>query len=751
MSTFPLAFKRTRASSSKTGEKILKKRLAETLQSSSIVVVPSPSIGGGDETLSIDQDEEENLTIVDDLAFEDNNFLVDDGLFDEGEETVEIFESITSSADEDGKNDSEDNKGHDDYSQESLKHSFRIPNNPFSAIEKFSILFEEVCDNFTFSREGCKCVLALHISRKSTKHLIPYLLLSFIALDSNNFYDGKMFRELYKNKVIDNDTNVLKIFLKIDLDGFTCSSSRTTLIMMHAVILNLDSSESSNYKKLDVVKHESLIRNRDNPYGIKKAGVFSSLSTHNLFQYGFDELHGFSNVSKVVFDLIAPRYNASYKYIGNESEYPFQLAPVDFEAVKLSMAESRKYIPAGAFQFSFKPMDMQNVKTVVGLFDDENVRTALLGLSRALALALQWEISKNDMTEIEASLKTWFRFLDQMIEEKRLSNCIYTITMHNLTHLPLIIQQCSSLRNISMRSLEREIGNYKRKMRARVAVEQNALNVIEKVTYFKFLETTKMIDFSVLYDRDPDFRRSGFINHPAVADEGDQDYPQLWKPFGKPTILQANNMSEWIENLVPMFKFIEALKAYKRRFQSLRRSELVHVPVQNVTLLPASKMWSDSHIMVSALFKSLSNSNNSDRGGEYVIFESNIRRRLNHVEQPVPHWYCGRLLFFFEANLLLSPGANTTGSLYAIREVMKSHKNSPYSKAVAMVQPFFADEAKKYAVIDVADIISTVGLIQKIEFYKNNKPAATNWFYLISPSTSFKSNISLNAGKISEL
>ncbi|CEP15948.1 hypothetical protein [Parasitella parasitica] len=400
--------------------------------------------------------------------------------------------------------------------------------------------------------------------------------------------------------------------------------------------------------------HESLIRNvlRDNQYGIKKAGVFSDLSTHNLFQYGFDELHGFSNVSKVVFDLIAPRYNASYKYIGNESEYPFQLAPVDFEAVKLSMAESRKYIPAGAFQFSFKPMDMQNVKSlyrsvdwiqwfiyvlptaVVGLFDDENVRTALLGLSRALALALQWETSKNDMTEIEASLKTWFRFLDQMIEEKRLSNCIYTITMHNLTHLPLIIQQCSSLRNISMRSLEREIGNYKRKMRARVAVEQNALNVIEKVTYFKFLETTKMIDFSVLYDRDPDFRRSGFINHPAVADEGDPDYPQLWKPFGKPTILQANNMSEWIENLVPMFKFIEALKAYKRRFQSLRRSELVHVPVQNVTLLPASKMWSDSHIMVSALFKSLSNSNNSDRGGEYVIFESNIRRR---IDTSLPH------------------------------------------------------------------------------------------------------------------
>ncbi|CEP14481.1 hypothetical protein [Parasitella parasitica] len=477
---------------------------------------------------------------------------------------------------------------------------------------------------------------------------------------------------------------------------------------------------------------------RDNAYGHKKAGVFSSLSTHNLFQYGFDELHGFSNVSKLVFDLIAPRYNTSYKYIGNESGYPFQLAPVDFEAVKLSMIESRKYIPAGVFQFSFKPMDMQNVKSlygsvdwiqwfiyvlhtaVVGLFNDENVRTALLGLSRAVALALQWKISKHNIAEIEASLKTWFRFLDQMIEDKRLSNCIYTITMHNLIHLSLIIQQCSSLRNISMRSLEREIGNYKRKMRARVAVEQNALNVVDKVTYFKFLETTKMMNFSVLYDRDPDFRKSGFINQPAAADEGDEDYPQLWKPFEKPVTLQTSNTSDWIENMVPMFRFIESLKSYKRRFQSLRRSEPVHVPVQHVTLLPASKMWCDSHIMVSALFKALSNSNNSDRGGEF-------------------------------ANLLFSPGANTIGSLYAILEVMKSHKVSPYSKAVPMVQPFSKEKSKKYAVIDVADIVSTDGLIQKIKFNKNNKPAATNWFYLFSPSNPFKSNMSLNTGKISEL
>ncbi|CEP19777.1 hypothetical protein [Parasitella parasitica] len=186
------------------------------------------------------------------------------------------------------------------------------------------------------------------------------------------------------------------------------------------------------------------------------------------------------------------------------------------------------------------------------------------------------------------------------------------------------------------------------------------------------------------------------INQPAAADEGDENYPQLWKPFGKPVTLQTNNTSDWIENMVPMFRFIEALKSYKRRFQSLRRSEPVHVPVQHVTLLPASKMWCDSHIMVFALFKALSNSNNSDRGGEFRKYD----------------W-----------------------------------KSVRYIRGDEITQK----ESKKYAVIDVADIVSIVGLIQKIEFNKNNKPAATNWFYIISPSNPFKSNMSLNAGKISEL
>ena len=59
----------------------------------------------------------------------------------------------------------------------------------------------------------------------------------------SDIYDGAIFKSLYGNQIIDNDENILNIYLKLDVDGFTSSSSHSSMIMIHAVVLNLDSSE----------------------------------------------------------------------------------------------------------------------------------------------------------------------------------------------------------------------------------------------------------------------------------------------------------------------------------------------------------------------------------------------------------------------------------------------------------------------------------------------------------------------------
>lgn len=90
------------------------------------------------------------------------------------------------------------------------------------------------------------------------------------------------------------------------------------------------------------------------------------------------------------------------------------------------------------------------------------------------------------------------------------------------------------------------------------------------------------------------------------------------------------------------------------------------------------------------------------------------------------------------------------GSFYAVAEMMKTHKTSPFSKSIPLVQPFKDNETKKYAVLDAADIISVVGLIQKTDL-KNNQVESSNWFYVISPSTAFNQDMSTNAGKLTDL
>ncbi|KAI9243214.1 hypothetical protein EDC94DRAFT_670572, partial [Helicostylum pulchrum] len=441
---------------------------------------------------------------------------------------------------------------------------------------------------------------------------------------------------------------------------------------------------------------ESLLLEDSSP--IYVTTIFGSLSTFSgSCFFGYDELHGISNVSKLFFDLLSKRYNDGFKHHGNESAYPFQLSNKQFECMNVGMAKSRLFIPAGAFQGSFHPVNPLNVKglyrsvdwsiwlvkvvpvLVVSLFEDQSIKTAILALTRACALSLQWEISKTEIEEIKS-----------------------------------------------------------------VNVDANAINVLERITRFKFLETTDMIDFSVLYNRNPESAKTGFVYHPATKIDNCKDYPQLWEPFSSPVLLPANYSGEsTIEGLIRLDKLILALGAYKRRYLGISKGRPLALKLDK-TITPAAKLWLDSHVLTSVLFKSNLPVSSTKRGGEFIMFETNNRL------QSVPNWYVGKLLFFFEFDLEITKTSRRHGSFYALVEVMKIHKTALHSTAIPMVQPFSESESKKYAILDAADITSVVGLIQKTEL-KNNQVESSNWFYAISPSTAFHLDMSTNAGKITDL
>ncbi|CEP19865.1 hypothetical protein [Parasitella parasitica] len=170
---------------------------------------------------------------------------------------------------------------------------------------------------------------------------------------------------------------------------------------------------------IPILTHNALFTKANNSYGIKGPTIFGLLSyfSSGIYHFGFDELHSISNLAKLLFDMVSSHYSTHFKYHGNESVYPFQLSNASSECIKLGMKKSRKYIPTGAFQSTFKAVS--NVKgfyrssdwiawlihvvptLVARQFEDSNIRDAIIGFARACALSLQWDVSKNNINEIK--------------------------------------------------------------------------------------------------------------------------------------------------------------------------------------------------------------------------------------------------------------------------------------------------------------------------------------------------------------
>lgn len=74
---------------------------------------------------------------------------------------------------------------------------------------------------------------------------------------------------------------------------------------------------------------------------------------------------------------------------------------------------------------------------------------------------------------------------------------------------------------------------------------------------------------------------------------------------------------------------------------------------------------------------------------------------------------------------------------------MKSHGVSKHSNFIPVVTPYDVKENKKIAVVDVADIVSVVGLLKT----KNESKS----FFVITPSTVFNTDMKTTAGNISNL
>ncbi|KAI9329148.1 hypothetical protein BD770DRAFT_432719 [Pilaira anomala] len=234
-------------------------------------------------------------------------------------------------------------------------------------------------------------------------------------------------------------------------------------------------------------------------------------------------MHLYSNIAKELFEMISPKYSESYKFIGNQKEYPFSLPEQAFDDIKKIMKQSRQFISASSFKSSWLALDVSNVKscyrsadwmdflvyciptTIASQFEDIEVRSSLLNLCPGISLSLQFSITEKNLKEIE-----------------KISNCVLRVNMHQLSHIPEMIRQCYiyTLWIICKINGKRD--------RSRVKSGENANIILERIALYSFLRNTEIMNFESA-GKQVDDSSNTFLYHPS----GNKDYGQLWAPFYK--------------------------------------------------------------------------------------------------------------------------------------------------------------------------------------------------------------------------
>ncbi|KAI8994858.1 hypothetical protein BDB01DRAFT_214359 [Pilobolus umbonatus] len=101
---------------------------------------------------------------------------------------------------------------------------------------------------------------------------------------------------------------------------------------------------------------------------------------------------------------------------------------------------------------------------------------ALKQLARICEITQQFNITNDEMIEMEGLVKSWY---DVML--RHASPKVFTINQHLLSHLSLVIRVLGPLRLISSRPLERTVGQVKSRILSRSLAGKNSANVVAKM------------------------------------------------------------------------------------------------------------------------------------------------------------------------------------------------------------------------------------------------------------------------------
>ncbi|EIE92392.1 hypothetical protein RO3G_17263 [Rhizopus delemar RA 99-880] len=173
-----------------------------------------------------------------------------------------------------------------------------------------------------------------------------------------------------------------------------------------------------------------------------------------------------------------------------------------------------------------------------------------------------------------------------------------------------------------------------------------------------------------------------FVSHPS----GNDQFPQLWDPADEAYLLSNGVITPDLRDQ----DLVVALRSYYRRLygdQSI-------IDIGTNSILFAERLWTDSIVISSLSYRKKKTLTTA--ADNFVLFEAGRYRSLRKC------WFVGEVYTYFQHTY------DDQVRFLAVVDVMKNHKLDQFNIPMAEKDV----EHKHFAVLDVADILECVGLLQ---------------------------------------
>ncbi|KAG2208192.1 hypothetical protein INT45_010943, partial [Circinella minor] len=317
----------------------------------------------------------------------------------------------------------------------------------------------------------------------------------------------------------------------------------------------MESDDLEQVRPKSTIRLSTMYQTENKDLGQKKACLFSHLPTfHGATFFPVDPMHLLGpGIRKQLWRIMCGEY-------GKEGN-PLYLTKSQRELIGSRIAGSRSLIPSSfsgdcgdiSFQSGFyRAVDWIHFvlylvpTTILEFYNANDTKQALVNLATIYRYTLSREICSDDIQKLQTAVKSWINWLKRQVRQSNILPTVFTVNVHYLTHLHKIIERIGPLPYIAAFSMERTIGNIKRRIHSKRYAGVNAGNVLIELAAVRTRERLDGLRNTVNVDNE----NEGNIDNEnenisedydakklnVIALSNAEDSPEIWGPFFKDSV-----------------------------------------------------------------------------------------------------------------------------------------------------------------------------------------------------------------------